>query len=149
MDEQTDPVDPPECEPIFWGPRHTQAGSVSWSSTKPAGASTNSERRFFHLFLAVPAERPDLRSLLGRCGTVGYQGVTGTVSALPLPGLPSWAVATRVNVPGADGAGIIGLCRGLYVSVSFTQQPVGDLSPNDADALVKLFNDQVAKLEAI
>jgi hypothetical protein len=33
--------------------------------------------------------------------------------------------------------------------VAFTQQPVGDLSPNDTDALVKLFNDQVAKLEAI
>jgi hypothetical protein len=33
--------------------------------------------------------------------------------------------------------------------VAFTQQPVGDLSPNDTDALVKLFNDQVAKLETI
>jgi hypothetical protein len=144
-----DPVDPPGCEPMFWGPTPTQAGSASWSSTKPAGASTNSEGRFFNLALIVPAERPDLRSLLGKCGTVEYQGITTRVSALPMPGLPSWAVATRIIAHGADGAGIIGLCRGLYVSVAFTQQPVGDLSPNDTDALVKLFNDQVAKLEAI
>jgi hypothetical protein len=154
--ELTGPLDPPECEPIFSGPRPTQAGSVTWSSTKPAGASTNSKGRFFNLALVVPAERPDLRSLLGKCGTVEYQGITTRVSALPMPGLPSWAVATRVIVHGADGivhgadgAGIIGLCRGLYVSVSFTQKPGGDLSPNDTDALVKLFNDQVSKLEAI
>jgi hypothetical protein len=144
-----DPVDPPECGPIFWGPTPTQGGTVSWSSTKPAGTSTNSEGRFFNLSLIVPAERPDLRSLLGKCATVKFQGVTATASLLPLPGVPSWALATRVIAHGAHGAGIIGLCRGLYVSVSFAQQPVGDLSPNDTDALVKLFNDQVAKLDAI
>jgi hypothetical protein len=75
--------------------------------------------------------------------------MTTTISALPMLGVPSWALATRVVAHGADGAGILGLCRGLYISVSFTQQPVGDLSPNDTDALVKLFNNQVAKLEAI
>jgi hypothetical protein len=52
-------------------------------------------------------------------------------------------------VGGGGGAGIIGLCRGLYVSVVFAQQPGGDISPNDTNALAKLFNDQVAKLEAI
>lgn len=88
MQEPEGPVDPPECEPIFAGPRPTQAGSVSWSSTKPAGTSTNSEGRFFHLFLIVPAERPDLRSLLGKCGTVEYQGITTRISALPMPGCP-------------------------------------------------------------
>ncbi len=66
-----------------------------------------------------------------------------------MPGVPSWATPTRIFASGADGAGIIGLCRGLYVSVAFTQKPGGDLSPNDTSALVKLFNDQVAKLEAI
>ena len=70
------------------------------------------------------------------------------VSPLALPGLPSSAIATRITLK-ADGADIIGLCRGLYVSVAFTQQPGGDLSPNDTNALVKLFNDQVAKIEAI
>jgi hypothetical protein len=49
----------------------------------------------------------------------------------------------------ADGVGIIGLFRGLYVSVAFTQRPGGDLSSADTDALAKLFNDQVAKLEAM
>ena len=116
---------------------------------RSAGTSTNNEGKAFYLFLAVPAERPDLRSLLGKCGTIEYQGATSTASLLPLPGLPSWAIATRITAPGADDAGIIGLCRGLYVSVAFIQKPGGDLSPNDTNALVKLFNDQVAKLEAI
>ena len=68
------------------------------------------------------AERPDLRSLLPKCGTVKFQGATTTAAELPLPGLPSWALATRIGAQGADGAGIIGLCRGLYVSVAFTQK---------------------------
>lgn len=116
-------------------------GSVSWS--------TNNEGKVFHLFLSVPAERPDLRSLLGKCGTIEYQGDTFTLSPLPLPALPSWSTAYRFTVGGVDNAGILGLCRGLYVSVVFTQQSGGDLSPNDTNALVKLFNDQVAKLQAM
>ena len=143
----SDPVDPPECAPIFWGPAPTEAGSVSWSSTTAPGTSTN--LKVFNLFLVLSAERPDFTTLLGKCRTVEYQGLASTVEALPLSGLPSWATPTRIFAPGADGAGIIGLCRGLYVSVAFTQKPGGDLSPNDTNALVKLFNDQVAKLEAI
>ena len=142
-----DPVDPPECAPLYWGPNGTQAGSVSWSTMRSAG--TNNEGKVFNLFLAVPTERPDFNSLLGKCGTIEYRGVTTTVSPLPLPGLPSWSTAYRITVGGVDGAGIMGLCRGLYVSVVFNQKPGGDLSPNDTNALVKLFNDQVAKLEAI
>ena len=144
-----DPVDPRECGPLYWGPDSTQVGSVSWSTTRSAGTSTNNEGKFFNLFLAVPAERPDFRSLLGRCGTIKYQGDTTTASPLALPGLPSWSTAYRITVGGVNGAGIIGLCRGLYVSVVFNQKPGGDLSPNDTNALVKLFNDQVAKLQAI
>jgi hypothetical protein len=97
----------------------------------------------------VPAERPDFRSLLGKCGTIEYQGDTFTVSPLPLPGLPSWSTPYRFTVEGVDNAGIVGFCRGLYVAVLVTQQSGGDLPPNDTNALVKLFNDQVAKLEAI
>ena len=116
---------------------------------KSAGTSTNNEGKVFNLFLTVSTERPNLGSLLRKCGTIKYQGDTTTLSPLPLPGLPSWSTAYRVTTRGADGAGIIGICRGLYVSVVFTQQPGGDISPNDTNALVKLFNDQVAKLEAI
>jgi hypothetical protein len=96
---------------------------------RSAGTSTNNEGKVFTLFLVVPAERPDFRSLLAKCGTIEYQGITTTASPLPLPGLPSWAIATRITAQGADGAGagIIGLCRGLYVSVAFTQKPGGDL----------------------
>ncbi len=86
---------------------------------------------------------------LAKCGTVTYQGTTTTAELLRLPGVPSWATATRLVTQGVDGAGIIGLCRGLYVSVAFSQQPGGDLSSDDTNVLVKLFNDQVAKLEAI
>jgi len=71
------------------------------------------------------------------------------LSPLALPGLPSWSTAYRATVGGGHGAGIVGFCRGLFVSVVFTQQSGGDLSPNDTNALVKLFNDQVAKLDAI
>lgn len=145
----TDPVDPPECAPIFWGPANTQLGAVSWSTMRSAGTPANDEGRVFNVWLAVPAERPDLRGLLGKCGTIEFQGNTATASLLSLPGLPSWALATRVTAPGADGAGVIGLCRGLYVSVAFTQQPGGEISPVDTNVLVELFNDQVAKLEAI
>jgi hypothetical protein len=144
-----DPVDPPESAPLYWGPDGTQAGSVSWSTMKSPGTSTNNERQLFSLYLAVPTERPDLSSLLGKCGTIEYQGHTSTVTPLPLPGLPSWSTAYRLRVGGGGGAGIIGLCRGLYVSVVFAQQPGGDISPNDTNALAKLFNDQVAKLVAI
>ena len=150
----SDPVDPPECAPLYWGPDSTQAGSVSWSTMR-LGTSTNNEGKVFNLFLAVPAERPDFRSLFGKCGTIKYQGDTTTMSPLPLPGLPSWSTAYRLTVRradgarGPDGAGIIGFCRGLLVSVVFTQLPGGDISPNDTNALVTLFNDQVAKLQAI
>jgi hypothetical protein len=144
-----DPVDPPECSPLYWGPDSTQAGSARWSTTRSAGTSTNNEGKFFNLFLSVPAERPDFRSLLGKCGTIKYQGDTMTVTPLPLPGLPSWSTASRFTVGGVDNAEILGFCRGLYVSVVFTQQTGGDISPNDTNAFVKLFNDQVAKLEAI
>jgi hypothetical protein len=148
FEESSEPVDPPECAPIFWGPAPTQAGSVSWSTTTSPGSSTN--LKVFHLFLSVPAERPDLAGLRAKCGTIEFRGVTTTVSPLSLPGLPSWANATRITTTmGADGAGIIGLCRGVYVSVAFTQKPGGDISPNDMNTLVKLFNDQVAKLEAM
>jgi len=52
----SDPVDPPECAPLYWGPDSTQAGSVSWSTMR-LGTSTNNEGKVFNLFLAVPAER--------------------------------------------------------------------------------------------
>jgi len=148
----TDPVDPPECGPIYWGPPFSQIGFVNWSTMRSDGESTNNEGREIKLFLALAAERPDLRALLGKCGTVRYQGVTSiTVAPLPLPGLPSWADSSRITTPGVAGAaaGIVGLYRGLFVSLTFTQLPGGDISPNDTDALVKLFNDQVTKLEAM
>jgi hypothetical protein len=144
-----EPVDPPECAPVYWGPDSSQAGAVSWTTTGTPDTSSIKATRAFHLFLTVPVERPDFEALLGKCGTVTYQGATTTASLLRLPGVPSWATATRIVTQGVDGAGIIGLCRGLFVSVAFTQQPGGELSPDDANDLVKLFNDQVAKLEAI
>ena len=124
-------------------------GSVSWSTTSTPDTSSIDELRVFHLFLSVPVERPDFVSTLGSCKTVTYQGVATKASLLRLPGVPNWATATRIVSQGADGAGIIGLCRGLYVSVAFTQKPGGDLAPDDTTALVKFFNDQATKLEAI
>src|SRR5215217_5508612 len=66
-----DPVDPPECGPMFWGPTATQAGTISWSSTSP---DTSTNLKVFSLFLSVPVERPDLTTLLGKCRSVEFQG---------------------------------------------------------------------------
>ena len=143
------PVDPPECGPIIWGPVTPQVGFVKWSTTKPAAPPVNAVSNDFSLYLGVPAERPDLKSLSSKCDTVRFHGVTTTYSSLAAPELPSWAVASRVTVSGASGAGIIGFCRGLYISASFLQKPGGDISRTDTDTLVRLFNAQVAKLEAI
>jgi hypothetical protein len=53
------------------------------------------------------------------------------------------SLRTELTAQGSSAFAVVASAR------AFTQQPVGDLSPNDTDALVKLFNDQVAKLEAI
>jgi hypothetical protein len=143
---KTDPVDPAECGPAYWGPPFSQMGSVGWSTMKPAG--TSREGRDIRLFLAVAAERPDMKALLAKCETVRYKNVTTTVAPMDLADLPSWAVATVIKVPGATGAGVIGLYRGLYISESFWQLPEADPSADDKTALVKLFNAQVSKLEA-
>ena len=141
-----DPVTPPECGPFFWGPTPIQSGSVTWSAPKSSAAPDST--RDFKLFLTVPKERTDFASLLGQCQTIEYQGSTVTMTPLPLPGVPPWAVATRTSTELADRAGIIGLYRGLYISVSFTQSPPGELSPDDTNALARLFSEQVAKLDA-
>ena len=68
---------------------------------------------------------------------------------MTLPGLPEWADATRITVGDATGVGVLGLYRGLYISLTFFQLPSGDISADDKRALVQLFNDQVGKLEAM
>lgn len=145
----TDPVDPPECGPIFWGPPFSQRGSVSWSTLTTDDTSPKKEGKDVRLFLALAAARPDLKALVGKCGTVRYQGTTETIAPLPLPGLPSWADATRISVAGATGVGVLGLYRGLYISLTFTQLPAGDISPDDTHAVVQLFNAEVTKLETM
>ena len=82
----SDPVDPPECAPIYWGPAPTEAGSVSWSSTTSPGTST--KLKLFNLFLAVSAERPEFTTLLGKCRTIEYQGLTPRSSPFPCLGCP-------------------------------------------------------------
>ncbi|MGO4443800.1 hypothetical protein AB4Z42_10645 [Mycobacterium sp. 2YAF39] len=147
--EPNEPVDPPECGPLFWGPQATQAGSATWTTSTTSDTSAVEELRVFNLFLTVPTERPDLESLVGPCASVEFEEIVTTVEPLNVPGLPSGSLPTRIATEGADGASIIGLCRGLYVSVAFTQKPGGDLSSDDVDALAKLYTAQVAKLEAI
>lgn len=142
-----EPVDPLECGPVFWGPKPVQSGMAGWSTTTSPETATTA--RLFNLSLQVPAERPDFARLIDRCRTVRYQGITATASPLTLPRLPDWAHASRIHVQGSDGVTVIGLCRGLYIAVAFTQKPGGELSPQDSDAVVTLFNAQVSKLEAI
>jgi hypothetical protein len=138
-------VTPPECGPIFFGPTPTQYGSVAWQ-TPPSDTGSGSG---YKLFLIVPAERPDIAALVGKCSKIEHQGSTVDVTPLPLQGVPDWATATRTTTEGADGATIIGLFRGLYISVTFSQTPAGDLAVGDSDGLVRLFYEQVKKLEAM
>ena len=67
----SDPVDPPECAPIFWGPAPTEAGTASWSTTTSPDTSTT--LKVFNLALLVSAERPDFTTLLGKCRTIEYK----------------------------------------------------------------------------
>lgn len=151
-----DQVDPPECAPIFSGPAHAQKGTVLWSMPTD-GSSADTTGQDFIVLLAVPAGQPDpqgLRDLLGKCGTSQSGGLTSTMSPpIQHPGLPNSAVAWRwsaqdPDIGGSAGAEIIGLSRGLYVEVSTFQTNGGEISPGDIDILVKIFNDQVRKLEA-
>ncbi|MBP1820096.1 hypothetical protein [Mycobacterium sp. OAE908] len=143
------PVYPSECGPIFSGPADTQSGDVKWATVSATGEALNADHGGYLLSISVPRERPDLKSLLSRCASIEHEGVTATYSPLPAQGLPDWAVATRVATRGATGADIMGYCRGLYISANFIQRPAADMSPTDTDTLVKLFNEQAAKLEAI
>jgi hypothetical protein len=120
---------------------------VSWSAPKSPDAPTAASE--FKLVLTVPAERTDFASLVGKCSSIEYQGSTVTIAPLALQGVPTWATATRTSTKGADGAGIIGLHRGLYVSVAFNKTPAGELSPDETNALARLFYEQVTKLDTM
>ena len=90
--------------------------------------------------------------MLGKCGTI-HTGELTTTASPPLqhPGLPDSAVAWRWNSQGpyaSKGVQIVGLSRGLYVEVSTFKMNGDEISPADIDMLVKLFNEQVSKLEA-
>ena len=153
-DEQ---VDPPKCAPIFSGPAHAQKGTVLWSWMQTDdGSDPDQSGPDFTVTLSVPTGQPDLqglRDLLGKCGTFQGGGVPVTMSPLQLPGLPNSAVARRWTMPvtiagSIAGAEITGLTRGIYVEVSVNRLNTGDILTGDTDIMVKLFNDQVRKLEA-
>ncbi|WP_319436696.1 hypothetical protein [Mycobacterium sp. RTGN5] len=155
-----DPVDPPECAPIFSGPAHGQKGAALWSKWPTDGSDLPVET--VTVLIAVPTGQPDLRGLrdlLGKCKTSHLGGLTSTASPpLQHPGLPESAVAWSYDATGVapiiggevhfTGLEIFGLSRGLYVEVSTTHTNGVKVSPADTDTLVNLFNDQVRKLEA-
>jgi hypothetical protein len=150
-----DGVDPPECAPLYSGLPHAQKGVVSWVSTVPDSSDLDTPGQTVNLLIAVPIGRPDVRGLrdvLGKCGTFHAGELTSTASPpLQPPGLTDSAVAWRWDTPGpyaSKGVQIVGLSRGLYVEISTYKMNGDEISPTDIDMLVKLFNDQVAKLQA-
>jgi hypothetical protein len=155
-----DGVDPPECAPIASGPAHGQGGAAQWTKWPTDGSDMPVET--VKVLISVPTGRPDLqalRTLLGKCKTLQAAGLSWTASPpLQHPGLPESAVAWRYEQTGVSpvigeevhitGLAIFGLSRGLYVRVSTDHTNGEEISPADIDMLVKLFNDQVAKLQA-
>jgi hypothetical protein len=92
--------------------------------------------------ISVTSDPPDVNTLLNNCGTVSGSGliaplVTWNIEPLSLAGVPSWAGAVAMN----GDATVFGTYRGVFIKSSS-----GLDRENDA---VKIFNDQVAKLEAV
>lgn len=102
----------------------------------------------FRIDLTLPSEPlPNWHALSEKCRSIGQFELTPR----SLDGLPAWAVASDINLDDGQGdkpgLSIAGDYRGLVIYLQAQRQPTG-LTDADLAACVKLFNDQVAKLEA-
>jgi hypothetical protein len=139
---------PPVCEAFFAGPRPTQEARIGLSS----------QGITFGAMIEMTAERPDFNSLLSSCGTVQTgDGRQYSIEQRNLSGLPDWSTTVLQRQAGNWLLSTVGFHRGVFLSAS-RRQAQGQAAPRgfgldtpsrqDNDALTKLFNDQVAKLDA-
>jgi hypothetical protein len=137
-------VTPPECaSPMNKGAR--QIGSAQW---------TTGGKDSYGLTLGVPttSDHASLSRWVDSCSAFGLAGVTtGSVRPLALSGVPDWAVAYTLTIgvsPHAlNNAGIIGVYRGVVINAFYSFGATPD--PTLRDGLPKIFNAEVAKLDAV
>lgn len=136
------PSDPPECAALF-APKAIQA---------VVGGLTDGRHIAFNVSIELHKERIDYRNVVGKCGTFKVGNITNTVTKRSLPGLPDWAIAIqpatspRQEITELD---VLGYHRGVFIESRWRKLPPGDPSQEDIASLVKIFNDQVTKLEAV
>ncbi|OBK88256.1 hypothetical protein [Mycolicibacter sinensis] len=159
-------VDPPECADFYSSPTSaTQTATATLAKLQPGGLHSMRVR------LALTPDRPNLKAFVDKCQSfrqtfeAGGRSVTTDIQLSPLDaeGVPPWAVATvitssskaAIRLPIAITASTIsGYYRGVLVVA--TSNDIGLRTGNDdadaeaanAEALVKLFNTQIEKLEA-
>ena len=131
---------PDDCSALS-GPLHaTQMASASLTS--PTGTS-------MHVNISLAQERPDFPQVLKDCRTVKLVGIPVTITTKPreLSGLPDWATAVEIRSGGVSSVAVLGLVRGVHVRAAYLETG-RSLKSDLVNSLVKLFNDEVAKLQA-
>lgn len=135
-------MEPAECMPLLaWSPL---ASEWAFTSLNAGSAGIN----LYSVEIGLPNEHPDYAALVSRCGTVTRNATTVTFDQYPITGLPKWATSVLRRVPSenAEAISIFGLYRGALLVVQV--QRSSPLDADDTAAVAKIFNDQVAKLEA-
>lgn len=139
--QSVSPIDPPECSALVL---QTMSQSVT-------GGLTDGKTIMFNATIALLTERSDFKSVVSKCGTFKVGAVTSTVTQRSLPGLPEWATAillTTSALPDITELEVMGYYRGVLIQSGCRKKGAGDPSEQDIASLVKIFKDQVARLEA-
>src|ERR1700736_1045493 len=124
-------VNPPECAPL----------AVGYNTSKSGYAGLVQQQGRWDISITVVSDPPDVNTLQNNCGTVSGSGpiaplVTWHITPLALTGVPGWAGAVAMD----GDATVFGTYRGVFIKSNS-----GLDRQNDA---VKLFNEEVAKLDA-
>ena len=115
------------------------------------GGLTDAQHILFGVSIALLTDRPDFESVVTKCGTFRVGRVPNTVTQRSLPGLPKWATAIQLTTsaaPDVTELDVLGYYRGVFVHARCRKNAAADPSQEDIASLVKIFNDQVARLEA-
>ena len=139
-------MEPAECMPLLaWSPL---ASEWAFASLNAGRAGGNRGIYLYSVEIGLPKERPDYAELVTRCGTVTRNATTVTFAPYPIDGLPSWSTSVLRSVPSedAEAISIFGEYRGALLVVQVQRD--SPLQAGDTAAVAKIFNDQVAQLEA-
>lgn len=158
-------TDPPECADLYGDAKSaTQSATATLANLQAGGLHST------RVHLAITAEPRNLKDYLEQCRsftqTFESSGRSGSTEVqlepLDVDGVPPWAVATvltstssnAIRLPmSVTAATISGYYRGVLVVASSNDirlraKNAGEVDPDNADALVALFNAQIERLEA-